>query len=512
MIVRGGELRQDVVEECDVCVVGTGAGGAVAAKELAEAGRAVVALEAGPAFSPDDFTNRESDLLPRLFWESGFRTTADQAILIYQGRGVGGSTVHNQCYAVPTPQPILDLWAERFGLRTLAESGLREELRRVQECLGVNRATEGDLNGLNRVVRRGAETLGWRGAIQCHNRIACPGCTAACVLGCPWSAPGIGKQSMAVTYVPRALAAGARVYTDCLAEQVLAEDGRVVGVSGRIVGDDGRAGPAVTVRSRAVVLAAGATHSPMLWRASGLPDLAGQAGRNLHLHPAIFVGGFFAEEVCAYEGIPQAYYVDEFLDLARDPESGYLLMPIFAPPAMVAGSQGGMGVEHRAKMRRFWNMAAMLVLLHDRTAGEVWPGRDGRPVIRYRLEPRDRTLLVEGLLHATELLLAAGAEEVGVPYCESVSVRRGGDLGVFSRRGIVDNDILIAASHPQSTLRMGKDPRESVVDERGRAHGVRGLYVADTSLFPTSVGVPPTLTTAALADWVAQGLAAEWPP
>ena len=531
MIIQGRTVRQDLRETVDVCVIGSGAGGAVAAKELAQAGLSVVVLEAGENHDPATFSRHTPEMLLRLFWDGGMRTTHNGSVLISQGRGVGGSTVHNLCYAVRTPDPILEKWETKLGIQDLSPNDLSPSLDRVEATLGVKQIQEEQINRLNRIIRRGCQAMGWRGIVQRHNRGPCPDCSAGCLLGCPTSQPGIGKQSMAVSYIPQALEAGARLYTDCLTEGVFAENGRVVGATARFLSDDvrsprqaetktdspnssgskrGRKVYRLTVRSKAVVLAAGAINSPQLWLNSHLPDPGKQVGRNLHLHPAIFVGGIFDEEIDAYQGIPQSFYIDHFLDLARDPDSGYLLMPVSGPMAMVAASMPSFGREHRDLMRSYRGIAALLVLLHDRSSGRVMVNRRGAPVIRYRLNPADRASLIEGLIHGAQLLFAAGAKEITLPYMRRIVIKRESDLEVIRQRGIVENDILIASSHPQGTLRMGSDPHESVVDSYGEAHAVKGLFVGDASLFPTSIGVPPMLTIAAMADRIARRLAANW--
>ena len=540
MICQGCDVTRDLRETVDVCVIGSGAGGAVAAKELAQAGLSVVVIEAGEHHDPTTFSRNASEMLLRLFWEGGMRATHDGSMLISQGRGVGGSTVHNLCYAVRTPDPILEKWGTKFGVQDLSPSDLRPALDRVEATLGVKPIGEAQVNRLNQIIRRGCEAMGWRGAIQRHNRGPCPNCSASCLLGCPTSQPGVGKQSMAVSYIPQALEMGARLYTDCLAEKIVAENGRVGGVTARLLSGDSRPSRQVErakfqsidadtkpdrssdersrktyqliVRSKAVVLAAGAINSPQLWLKSRLPDPGKQVGRNLHLHPAIFVAGIFDETVDAYQGIPQSFYVDHFLNLERDPDSGYLLMPVSGPPALVAASLPSFGREHRDLMRSHRNIAALLVLLHDRSSGRVMVNRRGEPVIRYRLNSLDRESLIEGLVHGATLLFAAGAKEIALPYTQQIAIKRESDLELIRRRGIVENDILIASSHPQGTLRMGNDPGESVVDSYGEAHAVKGLFVADASLFPTSIGVPPTLTIAAMADRIARRLAANWHP
>ncbi len=525
MTIQGHDVRQNLHETVDVCVVGTGAGGAVAAKELAQVGLSVVMLEAGAAHDPKTFSRHMPDMLLRLFWDAGMRTTHDGSVLISQGLGVGGSTVHNLCYAVRPPNPILENWGAEFGIQDLSPRDFSWSLNRVEATLGVKPIQENQVNGLNRIIRQGCRAMGWRGTVQKHNRGPCPDCSADCLLGCPASEPGLGKQSMAVTYIPQALEAGARLYTNCLVEAINTEHGRIVGATARFLSEnmqqprhtdtktkESREVYQLTVHSKAVILAAGAVNSPQLWLKSRLPDPGKHAGRNLHLHPAIFVGGIFDQEIDAYQGIPQSFYVDHFLNIARNSDSGYLLLPAFGPMALVALNMPSFGQEHRDLMRCYRSIAALLVLLHDRSSGRVALDRQGRPVIRYRLSRADRASLVEGLIHGAQLLFAAGAREIILPYTQRTAITRERDLDVIRRRGIVENDILIASSHPQGTLRMGSDPRKTVVDSFGEAHAVKGLFVVDASLFPTSIGVPPMLTVAAMADRIARRLAANWPP
>ena len=481
-------------EHADVCVIGSGAGGAVVAKELAEAGLSVIILEAGENHDPTTFGNYEPEMLRRLFWDSGLRRTRDGAIVISQGRGVGGSTVHNLCYAVRPPQVLLDQW----GVPDLSAN-----FERVEQTLGVTQIQETEVNRLNSVIRRGCEVMKWHGVVQRHNRGACPTCGAQCLFGCPTSKSiqdnptRMGKQSMAVTYIPLALAAGARLYSNCTAEKIHTEKNRVVGVSAQLPSGD------LSVQSKVVVLAAGAINSPQLWLKSRLPNLNRRVGTNLHLHPAVFVGGIFNETIDGHLGIPQSYYIDEFLDLEKSRSSGYLLMPAFGSQMIVAASLPGFGEDHQELMERYHHIAALLVLLHDRTTGRVSVNYKGAPNIAYRLRRSDKRMLVEGISNAARLLFAAGATEIVMPYTQHFPIKTEADLEIIRQRGIVPNDIMLASSHPQGTLRMGEYPNRSVVKLSGESHVVKGLFVADASLFPTSIGVPPTLTIAALATHIA---------
>ena len=489
--------RKKKIEEkavADVCVIGSGAGGAVVAKELAEAGLSVIILEAGEHHDPSTFGTYEPEMLRRLFWDSGLRSTRDRGIVISQGRGVGGSTVHNLCYAVRPPQVLLDRW------------GVLEiwpYFDQVEQILGVTQMQETDVNRLNSVIRHGCDAMRWRGGLQRHNRGTCAECGSRCLFGCPASKPTqtdptrTGKQSMAVTYVPLALAAGARLYSNCIAERIHVKKGKTEGVLARLPTGE------LYVQSKVVVLAAGAINSPQLWLKSRLPNANRRVGKNLHLHPAVFVGGIFNETIDGHLGIPQSYYIDEFLDLRRAPDSGYLLMPAFGSEMIVAASLPGFGKDHRELMERYRHIAALLVLLHDRTTGRVSIDYKGTPIISYRLQRSDKQVLVEGAINAARLLFAAGATEIIMPYTEHLPIKTEADLETIRQRGIVPNDLMMASSHPQGTLQMGEDRHKTVVKLSGESHAVKGLFVADASLFPTSIGVPPTLTIAALGRHVA---------
>jgi choline dehydrogenase-like flavoprotein len=501
------ERREDLVTHADVCVIGSGAGGAVAAAELAEGGLDVVVLEAGHHWTSADFTQREEEMLPRLFEEAGMRQTEDGSVIVLQGRCVGGSTVHNLCYAFRTPDPILRLWRDEHGLAELTTEAMAPSFDRVEQTVKVKPIRPDEVNALNAAIRRGTEKLGWSGFVTRHNREGCVK-SGYCILGCSYDA----KQSMLVTYVPKAARAGARVYADARAERIEVANGRVAGVVGRVVDPAGRVGARLSVRAPVVVLSAGAVASPDLLLRSGIANRSGHVGRGLHLHPSVMVAGFFDEDIHAYRGIPQSYYVDEFIDLERDPKRGYVLMPIGGFPGLTAANLPGFGADHFRFLRGFARMAGLLVLLHDQSEGSVSPGSSfSRPRIRYELTDEDRRQLAEGLVHCCEILLAAGAREVVVPFWrDPLVLRPGDDLGAIVRRGVRQGEIPIASTHPQSTCRMGADPRTSVVDAWGASHEVRGLFVADMSVFPTSLGAPPQITTAALADRTARHIRSRW--
>ncbi len=499
LLERGGDLAT----RADVCVIGSGAGGAVAAAELAAGGLDVVVLEQGEHWTSRDFTQREDEMLPRLFEEAGMRQTVDGGITILQGRNVGGSTVHNLCYAFRTPPAILRMWREEHALPELTEAALAESFARVEANLRVKPIREDEVNTLNRLLRSGAQALGYSGFVTQHNRENCVK-SGYCLLGCSYDA----KQSMLVTYVPRASEAGARVYANARAERIEAPPTGARRVHGHVVDHTGRTQGTLTVEARVVVLAAGAVASPDLLLRSGLGGP--EVGRHLHLHPSVMVAGYWPEPIHAYRGIPQSYYIDEFIDLEREPHTGYVLMPIAGFPVLAAVNVPGFGREHFQQMRDFAKLGGLLVLLHDRSEGSVRSGSSlGKPEIRYALDAGDRALLAAGLRHCAEVLFAAGAQRVVVPFLQGpLTLERGADLGEIARFEVREGTLPIASTHPQSTCRMGGDPATSVVNAFGELHGVRGVFVADMSVFPTSLGAPPQITTAALADRTAHHILA----
>ena len=497
----GREVRGEHALQADVVVIGTGAGGAMLARDAAEAGRRVIALEMGPRLGPRDFSMQEPDMLEALFQERGARATADGAVRILQGCGVGGSTVHNTNLCKRTPEPILRQWAEAHGVSGCSARELDPLFARTERELNVRPMGPGQLNRHNALFRAGVEALGYRGGFLSHNRNE--GCVGSgfCELGCPFD----GKENALRVLAPRAVELGAEVWSDARVERVLVRGERAVGVSGTFLDAAGAATGSFSVAAKAVVLAGSAIGSAALHLASGLPDPSGQAGRNLRCHPSAVVAGVFKEDVRAWQGVPQSFECTELLDLEPGAVRRVWLLPGFAHPIGVATTIPGFGREHAAVMRDYPRLAAVIALVHDESAGRVRLGAGGRIRIDYEPDAGDRAQLALGLREGARILLAAGAERVVVPYEASpLLIRSEADLSQVDARGVPAGSIALTAVHPMGTLRMGDDPRRAVVDSRGEHHAVRGLFVADGSLFPTSLGGPPQLSIYTFARHVAR--------
>ncbi|MGZ3416661.1 MAG: GMC family oxidoreductase N-terminal domain-containing protein [Polyangiales bacterium] len=478
-ITDGKTLDRDLVIDAPACVIGTGAGGSVALRELARAGLSPVGLEEGPDHLPHEFDQREDHMIPELFQERGARMTDDLAITVLQGRGVGGSTIHNTNLCKRTPPEILERWAKKHAVVGCGPSEMEAAFATIERDLSVTRIPDEAINPNNQVLLRGLSALGWRGGVLAHNRIGCVG-SGFCELGCAYDA----KRNARKVLVPEALEKGARLHVSTKALRVTHDGVRVTGVEAMSA-----SGRRVSIRSRVVVLAGSAVGSAALAIASGIPDPHDQHGMDLRIHPGAAVAGVFDDAIDGWHGIPQSVECTEHLDFSERSESRVWITTAFAHPIGTACLLPGFGAAHMAAMRRYRNLAVLTAMVHDETSGRVYVDGD-RPRIRYRMSDGDRAQLGKGLRACARLLLAAGAREVLVPGVPPVSVRSENELSAIDRvRGVP-----LTAVHPMGSLRLGEDKTRAVVRSTGEHHHMRGLFVADGSLFPTSLGGPPQIS------------------
>ena len=391
--------------DADICVIGAGAGGAVAAAELAEGGARVVVLEQGAHHDPDDFTARPMEMMARLYRDGGQMVTLGAPpIPLLLGRGLGGTTLVNSGTCFRTPARVLERWRREFGLE-LDGGELDPCFGRVERALSVAEVPP-ELAGANAAVaRRGAERLGWSHGYLRRNARGCVG-SGVCAFGCPTSA----KQHTGITYLPRAQAAGATVVTGADVQRIVVEGGRARGVQARLwrtggarPGDGegalgegvGRSGSSlvggerswgeVEVRAPRVVLAAGTIHTPLLLAGSGLGAASGQLGRNLVLHPATAAFALMDEVVDMARGVPQSFYVDEFAS------EGIMFEGVAGPPSYAALSLPLTGARHAAAMANYRRLAQFGLMVSDNSRGSVQTRRvwGGQVLIRYDIVEDD---------------------------------------------------------------------------------------------------------------------------
>lgn len=483
--------------EADVCVIGAGAGGAVVAAELAEGGASVVLLEQGPHHSADELTARPPQMLAKLYRDGGQTLTLGNPPLVLPlGRGLGGTTLVNSGTCFRTPQHVLDRWRSEFGLQ-IDEGELDACFGRVEESLSIAEVTPELAGGNAAVARRGAERLGWSHGFLRRNAKGCVG-SGVCAFGCPTSA----KQHTGITYVPRAQAAGAQVLTGADARRIVMRPrsaGPEAGSSGGLRASHVEAslnGEQVEVYAPRIVLAAGTIHTPGLLQRSGIGGGSGQLGMNLSLHPATAVFALMEETVNMGRGVPQSFYVDEFA------QEGIIFEGIAGPPSYAAMSLPLKGEAHARAMASYPRLAQFGLMVSDSSRGRVRSlGGSGRivpsalrnaPLISYSLDDADLQRFRDGLQRLREMFFAAGAKEVYLPLPQGVEPQS-------ARR----SDLRLMAFHPLGTARADARQSHGVVDSNLEVHGAEGVYVADGSVVPSSLGVNPQLTIMGLATRLA---------
>jgi choline dehydrogenase-like flavoprotein len=488
--------------ECDVCVVGSGAGGGLIAGMLAQAGHDVVVLEAGGSHNEADFSGLELPSFQRLFWRGGPTPTADFNVNLLAASTLGGGPTVNWSNCLRTPAAVREQWAHESGLEGVDGPAFDRHLDAVWRRLGVNDACS-DLNGPHERMRDGAAALNW--SFKTVTRNADPSRYT------PESAGHIGfgdrtgsKRDVRQTYLHDAVVAGARVIVGCRAERVLVQGGVAAGV---------RTTSGLAVRARRVVVACGALESPALLLRSGIGGPA--VGRHLHLHPTTAFMGFYADEQRPWHGAPMSALVDEFAGFEAG--HGFLIEGAQWAPSIIAGGIARTsGREHKETMARLGNAAWLIGLQRDRGHGTVEIDGAGDSVVRYALEDAvDLRVARASIAAQIRIHAAAGADEI-VPFAAiGTRWRRGEDLEGFiaamQRVPLGAGGFRLFSAHQMSSCRMGDDPATSVADPWGELHDTPGVHIGDASAMPTASGVNPMISTMALAHRTAEAIAASAP-
>ncbi|MBW2525754.1 MAG: GMC family oxidoreductase [Deltaproteobacteria bacterium] len=496
-----GDLVRD---RCDVLVVGSGPGGAVAAKELAEAGRDVILLEEGPPCGKQDFDLEPGKGMQRWFREGSARAARGNMLTpTMQPIALGGGSVFNSAICARPPAWVLDRWADKLGSQALTLDSLAPHYERVEAQLSIG-PTPVEVQGKrNLLFKRGCDELGITSEPTPRNVAGCRG-SAECFSGCRNGA----KKSLDVTYVPAAIRAGARVYSCVRAERVLTDGRRATGMRGRVIEpftlrEHGR----VHIDAKAIVLAAGCMATPVILLRSGVANSGGAVGRHLQFHPGIAVMAIYAEPIDPWTGATQGYHSLHYL------KQGMKLEVLWVPPGVLATRMPGVGIDYQRHLMRFGHLAPYDVIIQTKhSTGRVAlrPG-SWHPDIRFHMDQRDVDLLRRGAALLSDVCWASGAEAIlpginGMP--ELIESRD--EAEVIRKTKMKATDPIIASNHAFSSTRMSRNPKEGVVDVTGRCHDLDNVYIADTGIFPDSPAVNPMHTCMALADYIAQNIAAQW--
>jgi choline dehydrogenase-like flavoprotein len=495
--------------DCDVAIIGSGAGAGITAELLTSAGLQVVIIEEGPLRSSSDFRQIESDAYATLYQDSNGRKTADKAIAILQGRCVGGSTTVNWTSSFRTPADTLRYWADHFALPELHEDAMSPWFLQAERRLNVG-AWLVPPNANNDKLKVGAARLGIPAAAILRNVKACWN-LGSCGLGCPTNA----KQSMLVTTIPAALDRGATLLVQTQAHALELQGGRVQAVNCRPVAINGEPGSGgIRVRARHVVVAGGAINSPALLLRSQAPDPHGRLGIRTFLHPVVATMATFAERIEAWDGAPQTIYTDHFLDTQPiDGPIGYKLEAPPLYPLISTIAMPGIGADQHEALKRFPHTQALLALLRDgfheqSPGGRVSVKSDGSPQIDYPLTPFIWEGARRALLSMAEIQFAAGAERVMALHEKASWLTSWREAKAqIEQLPMAPYQTRVLSAHVMGGCGMAGRPELGVVRPDGRHWQIENLSVHDGSLFPTSIGANPQLSIYGLVNKLATGLA-----
>jgi len=488
-VVDGAALSRDMEESFDYVVVGSGAGGAVAAHTLAKAGFSVAMVEEGPWIRTRDFGESVYDAFRHMFRDAGTQVCEGRSYIpLIQGRCVGGSTVMNSAIAHRTPDDVLAEWHDRFGLREhITGEALAPHFDALERELNVHAVADDVLGENNRLFLDEASAEGLPARKMHRYEKGCRG-SGRCVTGCPNAA----KQGMNVSYIPWALTLGARIFCSCRVERVLVEDGRATGVLAHTTSDEGdvegKARATRTVRlhaRRGVLVAASTIQTPNILRRSGIRARA--LGEHFQCHPGYGLGGVFDAPVTMSFGATQGA---ECTHLRRTER--IKLETISMAPELAAVRIPGIGRELMRNFGVFSNLAVWAVVIRAEAEGSVRPGWGGRDKVKLSLTTADIRRARKGTAMLARMMFEAGAREVWPGIYGLPSVIRSIDEVKLIEEASLDSRMWsFITTHLFGAARMGVDPKTSVVGPDFQTHEAKGLYVVDSSVFPTNLGVNP---------------------
>jgi choline dehydrogenase-like flavoprotein len=491
-ILTGVDLTADVDASCDVCIVGSGAGGSVLAAGLAERGLRVVMLEEGGYHSRKDFVGQEGIAYPALYQDRGTRASSDLGITILQGRTVGGGTTVNWTTCFRTPERILANWASVHGVAGADVESMAPHFEAVEARLNISQWPEELVNANNHVLLDGARKLGWEANILRRNVKGCAN-SGYCGMGCPYDA----KQAMHLTYLPDAVGAGMTLYANARVDRLEVSGGRVAVVHATVLEPerDHPTGVKITVRPKVTVVSAGAINSPALLIRSGITQ--GPVGRRTMLHPVVAVSGWYDPPIEGWKGAPQSVSSHQHVDRGPD-KVGFFLETAPMHPMLGSTAVPVFGEAQARFLRELGSISTVIAVCVDGLVpgddgGVVTVRSDGRPNVDYLVRPELAEAWKAAHVAMAQVHFAAGARKVGTMHVDEdvilgseAEIPRLDDL----RYGALRHTAFSA--HQMGGCCMGGSPEMSVVDSQLRHWAIGNLFVVDGSVFPSGLGVNPS--------------------
>ncbi|NVK41462.1 MAG: GMC family oxidoreductase [Oceanospirillaceae bacterium] len=512
MIIQGQEIFSPVKLKTHTLVIGSGSGGGVAAYHMASAGLDTVVLEEGGYFQARDFNQREEDMMSVLYRSGGNQTTADGLITVFQGSAFGGSTLVNTADATPIEPEVLHHWQRQYGLDQLTEEALAASYERVYTMTNVHRLEDRILNRNNLILVETAKRLGYKAGVFNSNRKGCIG-SGYCFTGCAYDA----KQGTNLTYLPKASALGARIYTDVRVDRIEPLSGGRYRVHASVLERFNRAVRLpMTVEAERIIMAAGTVHTPAILKRSGLDRGLPQLGRNLSLQPQMVMSASFdkSEAMTSWRGAPQSAYVNEWDD--NRPEwglGGFRMEGAGGLVGLLAQSSKAIGHEHKRIMQEYPNTAYTAILVPDHPTGTMsWDWDDNgrvKPRIDYTPTAEWKQRLINGMKQSAKFMFEAGARRVDFNTAVLPSFTNPDQLSKIDDLPIEPGLMNLVSAHPQGSCRVGLNADVGVVDQNLKLHNLDNIYIVDGSVMPTTASTHTMIPIMVMSDRIMHKLANE---
>ncbi len=501
-------IEQESILSCDVLIIGSGAGGGVVAGELSNAGKDIIIVDKGPYLHGDEFTQEEGNMTEQLFDGKGAITSADGQVSIFAGSSVGGGTTINWAGCFRTPNYILDEWSKEHGLPFLTSQFFQSSLDAVSKEISVN-TNDQTHNFQNQLLFDASQKLNQKVGLIPRNEKT-PGNSEFEKLGFSSLGDRYGiKQGTAQTYLPNAIASGARLISKTTIKRIVIKSGRAIGAEAICVGKDG-VGKKIFIRADKVVVAAGALQTPALLKRSGL--IHGHIGKHLHLHPTVGISALYSGKSEPWFGPMMSVVNDHFSKI--DGNYGFKLETPPTHPGLIAMSLPWTGSsQFKEDMLKISHIATFIAIVRDKFPGYVTTDKEGQPIVNYKIHRYDLNHIIKGIGEASRLHFSNQCEQIIFPHFSNKRFYNNGsradlekllhDVPVWGWRA---NQFPLYSAHQMGTCRMGEDSKTHPTAPDGSLYEVPNIFVADGSAFPSASGVNPMLSIMALAHHTAQGM------
>jgi choline dehydrogenase-like flavoprotein len=484
--------------EADVCIVGSGAGGAVIACKLAMQGRRVVVLEAGGYYNRADFHQLELWGYRHLWYKGGATPTADGNVLLLAGGSLGGGTEINWMNCVRTPDLVRQDWARQYGLEGVDGPEFERYIDEVLTRIQANQQTA-IWNAQNLRMSEGCHKLGYlskRTFVNWDPKVFQPLMAGYTGFGDQTG----GKQTARRTFLRDAYEHGARIIVNCRAERILVEQGCTTGVLATYADPQGRR-TQLTVRAPQVVAAGGSLETPALLLRSGIggPNV----GKFFRVQPGGAVYGVYKEKQKGWWGSPMTTNCEQFTNTG-DGFGFYMEIPAFGPGFVASVIPWITGRQHKEMMTKVPYISTFIWFLRDKGYGQIAIDETGNSTPFYQLsDETDQKNFRHAAAEAIRIHEAAGAQEIMVSLAHQQLIwKRGQNLESYittvQKQPIINGAQPMISAHQLCSCRMGKDPAMSVADTNGELRDVKGVWIGDGSACPTSLGANPMITIMSL--------------